>query len=394
MTEQLRELREISDMMVREVDTTFVRYLDQRINWNDRLIGIKGPRGIGKTTLILQRIRQHLNTADTLYVVADHFFFTEHRLYDLATRFSDLGGKHLFIDEIHKYKDWSRELKLIHDLRPTLQVVFTGSSMLDIERGEEADLSRRAVMYDMTGLSFREYLSMFQGIHFSTYSLPQVLAHEVTLPKGFLPLEHFQEYLRQGFYPFALQGSFPMRLGQVVQKTIEVDIPYYANMNVSTAAKLKLLLSIIARSVPFKPNYQKLSQMLDINRAQVKDYMLYLEKAGLVAQLRDSTGGIRALGKVEKVYLANSALAYLLGGSQTDIGNVRETFFLSQTQNAYDVLSSTASDFQLEDLTFEVGGSNKGQRQIREVTNGYIVKDDITTGMGNIIPLWHFGLLY
>ena len=381
-------------MMVRDVDTTFVRYIDQRINWDDRLIGIKGPRGIGKTTLILQRIHQHLDTADTLYVVADHFFFNEHRLYNLATRFADLGGKHLFIDEIHKYKDWSRELKLIHDLRPALQVVFTGSSMLDIERGEEADLSRRAVMYDMAGLSFREYLSMFQNIHLSTYTLPQVLAHEVTLPKGFLPLKHFQAYLHQGFYPFALQGSFPVRLGQVVQKTIEIDIPYYANMNVSTAAKLKQLLSIIARSVPFKPNYQKLSQMLDINRAQVKDYMLYLEKAGLVKQLRDSTGGIRALGKVEKVYLANTALAYLLGGSQTDIGNVRETFFFSQTQNGYDVLSSTTADFQIEDLTFEVGGSNKGQRQIREVTNGFVVKDDITTGMGNIIPLWMFGLLY
>ena len=394
MTEQLRELKEISDMMVRDVDTTFVRYIDQRINWDDRLIGIKGPRGIGKTTLILQRIHQHLDTADTLYVVADHFFFNEHRLYNLATRFADLGGKHLFIDEIHKYKDWSRELKLIHDLRPALQVVFTGSSMLDIERGEEADLSRRAVMYDMAGLSFREYLSMFQNIHLSTYTLPQVLAHEVTLPKGFLPLKHFQAYLHQGFYPFALQGSFPVRLGQVVQKTIEIDIPYYANMNVSTAAKLKQLLSIIARSVPFKPNYQKLSQMLDINRAQVKDYMLYLEKAGLVKQLRDSTGGIRALGKVEKVYLANTALAYLLGGSQTDIGNVRETFFFSQTQNGYDVLSSTTADFQIEDLTFEVGGSNKGQRQIREVTNGFVVKDDITTGMGNIIPLWMFGLLY
>lgn len=380
--------------MVRDVDTTFVRYIDQRINWDDRLIGIKGPRGIGKTTLILQRIHQHLDTADTLYVVADHFFFNEHRLYNLATRFADLGGKHLFIDEIHKYKDWSRELKLIHDLRPALQVVFTGSSMLDIERGEEADLSRRAVMYDMAGLSFREYLSMFQNIHLSTYTLPQVLAHEVTLPKGFLPLKHFQAYLHQGFYPFALQGSFPVRLGQVVQKTIEIDIPYYANMNVSTAAKLKQLLSIIARSVPFKPNYQKLSQMLDINRAQVKDYMLYLEKAGLVKQLRDSTGGIRALGKVEKVYLANTALAYLLGGSQTDIGNVRETFFFSQTQNGYDVLSSTTADFQIEDLTFEVGGSNKGQRQIREVTNGFVVKDDITTGMGNIIPLWMFGLLY
>ena len=392
--EHLRELKEISDMMVCNVDTSFVRYLDQRINWNDRLIGIKGPRGIGKTTLILQRINRNLDINDTLYVVADHFYFSDHRLYDLAMHFADLGGKYLFIDEIHKYKDWSRELKLIYDFRPTLRVVFTGSSMLDIERGEEADLSRRAVMYDMEGLSFREYLSMFHHVHLPTYSLSELLCNEVSLPKGFLPLEHFQTYLQQGYYPFANQGSFPIRLGQVVQKTIEVDIPYYANMNVSTAAKLKQLLSIIARSVPFKPNYQKLSQMLDVNRAQIKDYLLYMEKAGLISQLRDSTKGIRLLGKVDKIYLSNTALAYLLGGHQTDIGNVRETFFYSQLRNGYDVLSSSISDFQIEDKTFEIGGINKGQLQIHNAAQGYVVKDNITTGMGNIIPLWHFGLLY
>ena len=352
------------------------------------------PRGIGKTTLILQRINRNLDINETLYVVADHFYFSVHRLYDLAMHFADIGGKYLFIDEIHKYKDWSRELKLIYDLRPTLQVVFTGSSMLDIERGEEADLSRRAVIYDMEGLSFREYLSMFHNINLPTYSLSELLANKVSLPKGFLPLEHFQTYLQQGYYPFACQGSFPIKLGQVVQKTIEVDIPYYANMNVSTAAKLKQLLSIIARSVPFKPNYQKLSQMLDVNRAQIKDYLLYMEKAGLISQLRDSTKGIRLLGKVDKIYLSNTALAYLLGGHQTDIGNVRETFFYSQLRNGYDVLSSSISDFQIEDKTFEIGGINKGQRQIHNAIQGYVVKDNITTGMGNIIPLWHFGLLY
>ena len=394
MTEQLRELKEISDMMVNEVEMNFVRYLDQRIDWTDRLIGIKGPRGIGKTTLVLQRIRRYLNPADTLYVVADHFFFSEHRIYDLALRFADMGGKHLFIDEIHKYKDWSRELKLIHDLRPKLQVVFTGSSMLDIERGEEADLSRRAVMYDMEGLSFREYLAMFQGIELPSYTLEQVLGHEVQTPPDFLPLEQFTRYLHQGYYPFARQNSFPLRLEQVVQKTVEVDIPYYANMNVSTAAKLKQLMGIIARSVPFKPNYQKISQMLDINRVQVKDYMLYLEKAGLLAQLRDTTGGIRALGKVEKVYLSNTALAYLLAGKQTDIGNVRETFFFSQLRNDHDILASRKADFEIGSYTFEVGGHGKGQRQIADAKDGYIVKDEITTGMGNIIPLWHFGLLY
>lgn len=392
--EELQELLEISNFLIRETDTTFLRYLHEKVDWSDRLIGIKGPRGIGKTTLLLQHIKLHHQLSDTLYVVADHFYFSEHRLYDLAQRFANLGGKYLYIDEIHKYSDWSRELKLIYDLRPDLHVVFTGSSMLDIERGEEADLSRRAIMYDMNGLSFREYLSMFRDIHLPVLSLQQVLQHELNIPKGFLPLQHFQEYLRQGYYPFAKENNYPIRLAQVIQNTIEVDIPYYARMNVSTAAKLKHLLMIVAREVPFKPNYQKISQMLDVNRAQVKDYMLYLEKAGLIGQLRDATGGIRSLGKVEKIYLNNTALSYHLGGGAPEIGTVRETFFYSQLHVVTDVLSSPISDFLISGITFEVGGRKKGQKQIETAELGFVVKDDITTGYGNIIPLWMFGLLY
>ena len=392
--EDIQGLLEISNFLIRETDTTFMRYLHERIDWSDRLIGIKGPRGIGKTTLLLQHIKLHHQSSDTLYVVADHFYFSEHRLYDLAQRFANLGGKHLYIDEIHKYNDWSRELKLIYDLRPDLHVVFTGSSMLDIERGEVADLSRRAIMYDMGGLSFREYLAMFKNVQLPVLSLHQVLRHELEMPKGFLPLQHFHEYLRQGYYPFATQNNYPIRLSQVVQKTIEVDIPYFARMNVSTAAKLKHLLMIVAREVPFKPNYQKISQMLDVNRAQVKDYMLYLEKAGLTGQLRDATGGIRSLGKVEKIYLNNTALSYHLGGVTPEIGTVRETFFFSQLHVVAEVLSSPISDFLVSGITFEVGGRKKGQKQIETAEQGFVVKDDITTGYGNIVPLWQFGLLY
>ena len=392
--EEIQELLEISNFLIREADTTFLRYLHEKIDWSDRLIGIKGPRGIGKTTLLLQHIKLHHQFSDTLYVVADHFYFSEHRLYDLAQQFANLGGRYLYIDEIHKYNDWSRELKLIYDLRPDLHVVFTGSSMLDIERGEEADLSRRAIMYDMSGLSFREYLSMFHDIHLPVLSLQQVLRHELNIPRGFRPLRHFQEYLRQGYYPFAKENNFPIRLAQVIQNTIEVDIPYYARMNVSTAAKLKHLLMIVAREVPFKPNYQKISQMLDVNRAQVKNYMLYLEKAGLIGQLRDATGGIRSLGKVEKIYLNNAALSYHLGGGFSEIGTVRETFFYSQMHIVAEVLSSPISDFLSNGITFEVGGRKKGKKQIETAEQGVVVKDDITTGYGNIIPLWVFGLLY
>ena len=266
--------------------------------------------------------------------------------------------------------------------------------MLDIERGEEADLSRHAIMYDMNGLSFREYLAMRHDIHLPILSLSQILTHDFTLPSHFLPLAYFSDYLFRGYYPFAAHNNYPIRLSQVVQKTIEVDIPYYARMNVSTATKLKHLLMIISREMPFKPNYQKLSQMLDVNRTQVKDYMLYLEKAGLVGQLHDATGGIRSLGKVEKVYLNNTSLAYQLSGGAPDTGSIRETFFFSQLHTVSEVLSSPISDFFIDGMTFEVGGRKKGQKQIEKADQGYIVKDDINMGFGNIIPLWMFGLVY
>ena len=392
--DELLALRDISNFLISETDTTFLRYLHDNIEWSDRLIGIKGARGIGKTTLLLQHIKLHLPQGDTLYVVADHFYFSEHRLFDLAQRFANQGGKYLFVDEIHKYPDWSRELKLIYDLRPDLHVVFTGSSMLDIERGEEADLSRRAIMYDMNGLSFREYLAMRHDIHLPVLSLSQILSNRFQMPPHFLPLSYFHDYLQYGYYPFSTQSSYPIRLSQVIQKTIEVDIPYFARMNISTAAKLKHLLMIISREVPFKPNYQKLSQMLDVNRAQVKDYMLYLEKAGLIGQLREATGGIRSLGKVEKIYINNPALAYHLSGNMPETGTVRETFFYSQLNTVAEVLSSPISDFQVNGMTFEVGGRKKGQRQIAAAEQGFVVKDDINTGYGNIVPLWMFGLAY
>ena len=235
---------------------------------------------------------------------------------------------------------------------------------------------------------------MKKGIQIPVHSLNDIMQHKVTVDGLDYPLAAFRDYLRQGYYPFASHNNYPIRLSQVIQKTIEVDIPYYARMNVSTAAKLKHLLMIVSREVPFKPNYQKISQMLDVNRAQVKDYLLYLEKAGLLGQLRDSTGGIRSLGKVEKVYLNNTALAYHLSGGSPEIGSVRESFFYSQLHTVTEVLSSPISDFQIGDTTFEVGGRQKGQKQIESATHGYIVKDDINTGYGNIIPLWMFGLTY
>ena len=387
------KLQEHFSKLLRETDTRFHRYMYDRINWRNRMIGLTGPRGVGKTTLVLQYIKESLRREDALYVTAEDFYFASHRLTDLADAFAKAGGKHLFVDEIHKYKDWSKELKLIYDYHPELQVVFTGSSVLDINKGA-SDLSRRAVMYHMQGLSFREYLKLFKGIDIARYDLADILHHRVEVADGFRPLPHFAAYLRQGYYPFALEDDFDTRLRQIINQTLESDIPQYAGINAATGRKLKQLLAIIARSVPFKPNVSSIAAMLSSSRNSIADYCLYIEEAGFIMQLRDATGGIRGLGKVDKIYLDNPNLVYALGKADADTGNVRETFFLNQIRVNHDVLSSPVSDFLVEGMTFEVGGRNKKQKQLQGVPDGYVVKDDIEAGYMNVVPLWQLGLTY
>lgn len=379
--------------MLSETPVNFHRYMYERIDWSDRLIGLKGPRGVGKTTLLLQRAKEVLDRDTTLLVNADDLYFTTHTLVDLADDFVRTGGKVLMIDEIHKYKEWSRELKLIYDYHKDLKVVFTGSSILDIEEGE-ADLSRRVVPYEMQGLSFREYMKMFKGIDLPLLNLDDVLSNRIVVPEGFHPYVYFSEYLRTGYYPFSNESQFERRLAQVVNKTIEVDIPQYTDMTISAIRKLKRLMSIVSESVPFKPNLSSISQVLGISRNLLPEWFVYMEKAGLIMQLRDDTGGIRGLGKVDKVYIDNTALMYMLGRENTDIGNVRETFFLNQTRVMHDVITSSVSDFQIGKYTFEVGGKNKTQKQIAGVSDAFVVKDDIEIGYQNVIPLWVFGLMY
>lgn len=381
------------EVMLRDTPVQFHRYMWDKISWSSRLIGIKGPRGVGKTTMLLQYAKEKLDRNTTLMVNADDLFFSSHTLVDLADDFSRLGGKVLMIDEIHKYADWSRELKLIYDYHSDLRVIFTGSSILDIEKGE-ADLSRRVIAYDMQGLSFREYLSFFKEINLPFITLEELLNHKISIPSDFKPYAYFNEYLRRGYYPFAQEYGFENRLLQVVNKTIETDIPQYTDMTISATRKLKRLLSIVAESVPFKPNISALSQMLTVSRNVIPDWMVYMEKAGLIAQLRDDTGGIRGLGKVDKIYLDNPTLMYLLGSENTDKGNLRETFFYNQTRVTNEPIVSSVADFKIGRYTFEVGGHNKKQKQIQGTPDAYIVKDDIEQGYMNVIPLWQFGLLY
>lgn len=381
------------NIMLSDTPVGFHRYMYDKIDWSDRLIGLKGPRGVGKTTLLLQRAKEFLDRNTTLLVNADDLYFTSHTLVDLADDFVRLGGKVLMIDEVHKYKEWSRELKLIYDYHKDLKVVFTGSSILDIEEGE-ADLSRRVVPYEMQGLSFREYLRMFKEIELPKLTLDEILNNKLEMPAGFHPYAYFNEYLRIGYYPFSNESQFERRLMQVVNKTIEVDIPQYTDMTASAIRKLKRLMSIVSECVPFKPNLSSISQVLGISRNLLPEWFVYMEKAGLIMQLRDDTGGIRGLGKVDKVYIDNTALMYMFGQDNTEIGNVRETFFMNQTRVMHDVITSSVSDFQIGKYTFEVGGKNKTQKQIAGVSDAFVVKDDIEIGYQNVIPLWVFGLMY
>lgn len=389
----MEKLFEYSNRLINETDTKFLRYMHNEINWNNRMIGLIGPRGVGKTTLVLQYIKQHLNPIETLYITAEDFYFVDNRIIDLVDTFVKFGGKYLFIDEIHKYKDWAKELKLIYDYHKDLNVVFTGSSVLDIKKGA-SDLSRRAVIYNMQGLSFREYLKLFHDISSRTYSLEDIIQHKVDIPELERPLPLYTDYLKEGYYPFALEDDYDIKLSQVINQTLENDIPIYAEMNVATGRKLKQLLSIISKSVPFKPNMSKIAEMLSISRNNVADYCLYIEEAGMIAQLRHSTSGIRGLGKVDKIYLDNTNLIYNLANDMSNIGNIRETFFLNQMRVKYDVIASPIADFKINDIIFEVGGKNKAQKQIKDTNNGYVVKDDIESGFLNVIPLWQFGLTY
>ena len=389
----MEKLQAYFDALLRDIPTEHHRYMFSRIDWENRLVGLVGPRGVGKTTLMLQYAKERLERNTTLFVNADDLYFSSHHLVDLADDFVKRGGRYLIIDEIHKYQDWARELKLIYDYHAGLRIIFTGSSILDIHKGA-ADLSRRALLYHMQGLSFREYLQMFHGIQLPVLTLDDILHHRLELPRDFHPYAYFPDYLKQGYYPFSQERQFDIRLQQVVTKTLETDIPQYAEMSVATSRKLKRLLTVIARSVPFKPNMSHIATTIGISRNSLADYFLYLEEAGLIAQLRDDTGGIRGLGKVDKVYLDNPNLVYALADQTADTGSLRETFFFNQTRVNHDTITSSVSDFRIDDYTFEVGGRNKKQKQLQGIEQGYVVKDDIESGYMNVIPLWQFGLNY
>ena len=390
----MNALYEYQQLILSQINISFLRYKYYELDWTRRVFGIVGPRGVGKTTMVLQYIKQKLSLQDSLYITLDHIYFSTHTLIDVADKFYKEGGKHLIIDEVHKAFNWSVQLKQIIDSYPNMQIIFTGSSILDIYRGV-ADLSRRAPIYEMQGLSFREYLVLYHDIQTPTWNLDDLINQRVTLPHVEHPLPLFNDYLKRGYYPFErIASDFSTNLMQVINRTMETDIPLYANINISVARKLQNLLVVIAESVPFKPNYKKLAEVTGISRNDIADYIYYMERAGMLMSLHDTTQGIRSIGKSNKLYVDNTNLMYVLSPENIDKGNLRETFFLNQMRVKYPVIASQKADFEIGNYVFDVGGKNKNQKQLDNNPNGYIVKDDIEFGYRNVIPLWAFGLTY
>lgn len=388
--------------IISQVSDIFTRFLYDRINWDQRMLAIKGPRGAGKTTLMLQHIKYKLKLPSdkALYISADHYWFYTHTLFETAEQFYLNGGRFLFIDEVHKYPHWSRELKNIYDGLPNLKIVFSASSALDIYRGE-ADLSRRVLTYTLPGMSFREYLLLKGILDHTAIPLKDIAANHEQLASEIVnqiqPLPHFRDYLKWGYLPIIVESrkeDIPIRLIQIINAVVESDLAYTESFDGGTAAKIKKLLGVIAESVPFKPNVSALARKMNVSRESVYLWLSYLDKARLLNTLRQKGKGVSTLQKPDKIYLENTNLAYALQ-EDPNIGSVRESFLMNQLYNAeYETTLPEKGDFFTDGYLIEVGGRNKSGEQVRDHPNALIAADDIETGYGSKISLWLFGFLY
>ncbi len=402
MVQHMEKIIAKSNLLVMGQETTFIRSLAFKIDWKDRLIGILGARGTGKTTLLLQYIKQHFGVGnEAVYITLDDIYFTENRLVDFAEKFRQTGGKILFIDEVHKYPAWAREIKNLYDFYKDLHIVFTGSSVTDLLR-QNADLSRRAVQYELCGLSYREFLAFTGVVDIPPVTLKDVLKKHVQLANDWLtkfrPLQHFNDYLKYGYYPFFSENkdTYFIRLEQVVKLIIENDLQFIEGFDPHNSRKVYQLLYILATNVPFKPNIAKLSEKTGINRATLVQYMHYLEKARLINTLTAAGKSISTLQKPDKIFLENTNLQYVLSVENIDKGTLRESFFLNQLYNAgHQADLPPAGDFLVDErYTFEIGGRGKSNVQIKDTDHSWIVSDDIEAGALNKVPLWLFGFLY
>ncbi|WP_207532663.1 ATP-binding protein [Desertivirga arenae] len=384
------------------VSTAFKRSLSESINWSSRAICIEGARGTGKSTLMLQYIKESLPADKTLYVSLDDLYFKQHPLTEVAETFYNEGGRHLFLDEVHKYEDWQSAIKNIYDFFPELQLVISGSSILELQKSQ-ADLSRRLVRYYLPELSLREYIALRYSTKTEKISLGDLLSNSGNLADHLIqtvpsPLKYFKEYLSYGSYPFIMEGEgeYLAKINQLINVIIDYDLPEAKAIEVSTQAKLKRLLYIISTCVPYKPNISKLAEQIGTSRVRLLEMLYILEQAQLINSLRSSVHGISLMNKPEKIFLENNSLITALAEGVPDTGNQRETFFLSQLRNSgAQVTYPDLGDFKVNDqYLFEVGGKNKTSKQVKNIPNSFLALDDIEYGYGNTIPLWMFGFLY
>lgn len=401
---QYKNMETLHERFLRKMENTsliFTRSLMDDIHWEARLIGIKGSRGVGKTTLLLQHIKKNLPLNEkVLYVSLDNIWFSENKLVDLADQFVKRGGEYLFLDEVHKYPNWSQEIKNIYDDYSQLKIVFTGSSLLEILNAR-ADLSRRAIVYTMQGLSYREFLAIKAGVSIGVYSLEQIIKNHVEIAREInsqlRPLQYFDAYLRAGYYPFftEIEALYHSRIEEIVNMILEIELPLLRKVEVSYVTKIKQLLQIISSSVPFIPNITKLSERIGVNRSTFVTYLYFLEEAGITINLFKDADGISRLQKPDKIYLENTNLMQAYAGRNANIGSMRETFFLNQIGYKNKVDYTSKGDFLVnKKYTFEIGGISKNDQQIKGVKNSFIVSDNIEYGTGNKIPLWLFGCMY
>lgn len=397
----MEELVDLSRTFLDKTTSKFSRYLFDEIDWNDRLIGIKGARGTGKTTMLLQYLKQtDFSSSQKLYLSLDDLYFTDHSLLEVGKDFYLRGGRILALDEVHKYSPWSQEIKNLHDRYSDLKVVFTGSSIIDIT-AKEGDLSRRAVMYEMKGMSFREYLLLVKNINLPILELENILNENFhfrdMFPSDFQPYEFFDEYLKYGYYPFFLESpkTYHHRLRQLVRQVVEVDMAEIKNYDVRQSKKLLQLLYIISQQVPFSPNLSDLSRKTSIHRNSLNNYLYYLEEARLLHLLQPKNFSVASLLKPEKIFLNNTNLLFALSEQPPNAGTVREVFFYNQLVGKHIVSQSKEADFLVDGrFTFEVGGKNKTIHQIKGTKNAWLVKDKIVQPSASAIPIWMFGFLY
>jgi len=391
------------DRLLDKVQTDLVRHQMQEINWDARLIAIRGARGVGKSTLMLQYIKMKYEqySRKVLYCTLDSIYFANHSLLELADMFYKYGGRHLFLDEIHKYQKWSREVKEIYELYPDMRVVISGSSLLNILTGD-ADLSRRCVAYNMQGLSFREYLRFYHQIDIGPRTLADILAHPEAICSevnaSCQPLPLFKDYLKHGYFPYYLENriDYYTQMEQVVNYVVETELPAECGVDVANTRKIKALVGILATTIPFEVNISKLATMIEVQRNTVVEYLSYLGRARVLNLLYSQIATVKKIQKPDKIYLENPNLIYALGTDSINMGTVRETFVVNQLSYGHTIeYGKDAGDFKADGrYTFEVGGKSKNYEQIAGVPDSYILADDIETPFGHKLPIWVVGFLY